>query len=88
MSYLKGDHIFPEALLKEIQKYVHGEMVYIPISDGLRKGWGEKSGGRKLLNLRNDNIRQQFSEGMTLEQLADDFCLSYDSIKKIVYCKK
>ena len=88
MKYLKADQIFPEELLKEIQKYVHGEMVYIPNSKGLRKKWGENSGGRKLLNRRNDKIRQKFSSGVGINNLADQFCLSQDSIKKIVYSRK
>jgi Mor family transcriptional regulator len=88
MKYVNADLIFPEALLKEVQKYVHGGMVYIPKPDGVRKKWGEKSGGRQFLDRRNEAIRQEFSTGMKLDQLAEQFCLSRDSIKKIVYTKK
>ncbi|OAB39050.1 hypothetical protein PMSD_03720 [Paenibacillus macquariensis subsp. defensor] len=88
MKYINADDLFPEKLLKEIQEYIHGGMVYIPKPDGLRKKWGENSGGRKHLNLRNDEIRQKFSVGVTIDQLTEQFHLSYDSIKKIVYSKK
>lgn len=30
MKYVKGNVIFPERLLKEIQEYIQGEFVYIP----------------------------------------------------------
>ncbi|MDI2588609.1 CD3324 family protein [Psychrobacillus sp. NEAU-3TGS] len=88
MKYVNAKSIFPVELLKEIQKYVNGEMVYIPISKESHKKWGESSGGKNYLNNRNREIRQQFSEGMTIDQLSDQFYLSRDSIKKIVYSKK
>lgn len=88
MKYVNADTIFPEELLKEIQKYVNGEMVYVPKPVGLHKKWGENSGGRMYLNHRNARIRQQFSVGVTIDQLSDLFCLSSDSIKKIVYSTK
>lgn len=88
MKYVNAEIIFPEELLKEIQKYIHGGMVYIPKPVGLRKKWGENSGSRRYLNLRNDVIRQKFSIGVTIDQLSNQFCLSRDSIKKIVYSKK
>jgi Mor family transcriptional regulator len=88
MKYLKAEDIFPKELLREVQKYVHGETVYIPNPEGLRKKWGENSGSRQFLNQRNHEIRKKFSEGVTIAQLTDQFCLSTDSIKKIVYSKK
>nr|WP_145159302.1 CD3324 family protein [Paenibacillus terrae] len=87
MKYVNADIIFPEELLKEIQKYIHGSMVYIPTPEGQRKKWGENSGSRKHLSLRNDTIRQQYIDGVTIDELSDQFCLSIDSIKKIIYSK-
>lgn len=88
MKYVNAENIFPVELLNEIQKYVNGEMVYVPISKGLRKKWGENSGSKTYLNNRNDDIRQLFSAGLKIDQLSDRFFLSHDSIKKIVYSKK
>lgn len=88
MKYIQANVIFPENLLKEIQKYVQGEMIYIPKPEGIRKRWGENSGNRDQLDHRNAKICEQFHEGVTIDQLVDSFCLSYDSIKKIVYSKK
>ncbi|UNK16106.1 hypothetical protein MNQ98_16350 [Paenibacillus sp. N3/727] len=87
MKYTNAEAILPEDLLKEVQKYVQGRMVYIPNSEGSRKKWGEKSGSRNYLNLRNGHIRQKFNEGSTIDQLSELFSLSHDSIKKIVYSK-
>ena len=88
MNYIKADIIFPDHLLKEIQKYVHGEMIYIPNPEGKRRKWGESSGNRKYLIHRNNEIRLQFRDGLTIDRLSEIFCLSYDSIKKIVYTNK
>ncbi|MEK4249429.1 CD3324 family protein [Paenibacillus sp. FSL W7-1287] len=88
MKYVNADIIFPEELLIEIQKYIQGGMVYVPKPKGMHKKWGENSGSREILNVRNDEIRQSFFGGNTIEQLSDQFCLSIDSIKKIVYSKK
>ena len=49
MKYINADIILPEELLKEVQKYVQGGMVYIPKPEGLRKKWGENSGDRVYL---------------------------------------
>ncbi len=87
MNYENGKDIFPEALLKQIQKYVSGKAVYIPATD-TKKSWGESSGYKQYLVERNQNIRKKFNAGAGIEQLADEFYLSCESIKKIVYSKK
>ena len=87
MKYKKAEEIFPERLLKEIQKYAGGEMVYIPSPEGVRKAWGENSGSRAYLKTRNLEIKSRFHQGLSIDRLTAEFCLSYDSIKKIVYSK-
>lgn len=87
MKYKKADEVLPENLLKEIQKYVKGEMIYIPTPTHERRGWGESSGSRAYLRKRNSEIKSRFQQGLSIEQLMTGFCLSYDSIKKIVYSK-
>lgn len=87
MKYKKAEEILPEKLLKEIQTYVSGELIYIPSHESLRKGWGERSGTKEHLRRRNLEIRSRFREGLSIDQLTQVFCLSYDSIKKIVYSK-
>lgn len=87
MAYLNGNDVFPEELLKQIQKYVSGKLVYIPASDE-RRGWGETSGYKRFLRERNAGIRREFSEGADIECLAEKYALSWESVRKIVYSKK
>jgi len=87
MKYVNADLILPERLVKEIQKYIAGGMIYVPKPRGEREGWGVHSGSRKDINQRNHLIRQKFLEGAAINQLADHYFLSAESIKKIVYKK-
>ncbi len=88
MKYINADTIFPEELLREIQRHIPGGLIYIPRPKGAHKKWGENSGGRMLVQERNNEIRRLFTAGRTIDQLAEQYCLSVDSIKKIVYGKK
>ncbi|MFS1516284.1 CD3324 family protein [Bacillus sp. SM2101] len=53
MKYINANHVLPDQLILEIQKYVQGQVVYIPNTEGVRKKWGENSGNREYLNCRN-----------------------------------
>jgi Mor family transcriptional regulator len=86
MKYLKANAVLPEELIMEIQKYVQGETIYIPKSETTRR-WGLKSGSRSFYDSRNSSIRTAFTEGRTIQELADEYFLSMETIKKIVYAK-
>ncbi|WP_141502956.1 CD3324 family protein [Paenibacillus luteus] len=88
MKYVSASDILPEKLLREIQNYIHGKTLYIPAPKGCRKKWGHESGQREYLLNRNSEILKLFRQGMNVEQLASSYCLSHDSIKKIVYKAK
>ena len=57
MRYRNAGDLLPEALVKELQRYVQGEYLYIPTDGTQRKGWGERSGARQMLDARNRAIR-------------------------------
>ncbi|QGH33194.1 hypothetical protein GI584_03705 [Gracilibacillus salitolerans] len=80
----KAQDILPKELLLALQEYVQGESIYIPKREG-RREWGVKSGNRAYYDQRNQQIRALFQEGTKIETLADTFCLSIETIKKIVY---
>ena len=85
MSYLKAEEHLPSELIKEIQKYISGAQVYIPGIAENRLHWGEKNGTRKILENRNKSIRDLKKAGVKIDDLADQFGLSSDSIRKILY---
>jgi len=87
MKYVRIDRILPDDLVKEIQKYIQGEYIYVPSPPEKRKRWGEKSKSRDSLKDRNEKILNQYIGGQSISNLAEEFFLSHSSIKKIVYNK-
>ena len=87
MKYENAKELLPEVLLKEVQKYAGGKLLYIPVENE-NKSWGEVSGYRQKLLKRNVMISNRYKAGVTLSELAEEYFLSLDSIKKIVYGKK
>jgi Mor family transcriptional regulator len=87
LDYKKGTEVLPARLLKEIQEYVEGSLVYIP-KKSRKAGWGCVSGARRSIDLRNRKIVHLFEQGATVFELSEQFYLSEDTIRKIVYGKK
>jgi Mor family transcriptional regulator len=87
MKYVNANNILPEKLILEIQKYVQGETIYIPKPETTYRKWGTLSGGRNQLDQRNANIKSAFMSGKGIQDLADEYFLSIETIKKIVYSK-
>ena len=85
MKYRKASEIFPDELLKEIQKYSSGELVYIPKATE-KENWGARSGARTYYSQRNCEIRNKFHlEKKSIEELSDAYNLSAETIRKILY---
>lgn len=85
MKYRNASEILPDALLKEIQKYTSGEVIYIP-SDSKRKEWGVGSGAKIFYEQRNEEIRfKYFQQKIKIEALSEEYNLSEETIRKIIY---
>ena len=84
MKYKNASDVLPDSLLKEVQKYAAGETLYFP-KDKERQKWGERTGARTFFRERNAEIRQKYLQKMSIEHLADDYCLSVETIRKIVF---
>ena len=86
MKYRNAGEIFPDELLKEIQKYSSGELIYVPQSNEQRKIWGSESGARTYYRERNNEIRRKYhQEGKKIGELAEEYSLSTDTIRRILY---
>lgn len=85
MKYTNANLILPECLIEEIQKYMQGGYLYIPVKKEERKAWGELSGLRQEIDIRNQKIIEQYENGATVEELADAHFISIYAIKKIIY---
>lgn len=87
MKYENAKDILPASLLEEVQKYAEGKVIYIPKCTKTR-GWGEASGYRDKLNKRNSLICNRYSAGRSILEIAEEFYLSPETVKKIVYGNK
>lgn len=87
MNYVNAGIILPDNLVVEIQKYIQGGYLYIPSQGQTRKKWGESSGNRDYIRNRNEDICEKYKDGCKIKDLAGEFFLSIDSIKKIVYTR-
>ena len=87
MKYLNAQIILPDALVKELQTYVQGGYIYVPVASGQQKCWGEVSGYRKELEQRNRQIKEEYQKGVSMESLSEKYCLSLYAVRKIIYQK-
>ena len=79
--------ILPDRLLRELQEYISGETLYIPKVQE-KKPWGEMSGARSYYKQRNAEIRKKYAGGSKIEDLCEEYHLSCDSIRKIIYAEE
>ena len=85
MSYVNADDVLPKILVKEIQKYVDGQLLYIPRTDENTFSWGEKSGTKDKLAERNREIVNRYYSGETITELSNVYYLSPKRIQSIIH---
>lgn len=82
MKYKNAKNIFPDDILEELQKYVQGEYVYIPIKDKAVNANITEYGME--VQKRDDHIYTKFLEGLSNRKLSQIYCLSESSIRRII----
>ena len=68
MKYINAAEILPEKLLKELQTYIEGEVLYIP-KTSTKKQWGSLNGSRLFYLERNKEIQRLYKEGHSIDVL-------------------
>lgn len=84
MKYRNAADILPEELLRELQAYTEGEILYVPRATP-KTEWGSKTGSRMYYTERNKEIRDRFFAGESKEELAERYGLAQNTIHKIIY---
>lgn len=84
MKYENANNILPADLVNQIQKYAAGKLLYIPKKEE-PVAWGSLSGARQKLLKRNQRIYNEYKNGKGVGELSEEYFLSVDSIRKIVY---
>lgn len=83
MGYKKAEDVLPESVLKLVQKYVDGEIIYIP-RKGQKRSWGSETCIKDRLKERNESIYCEYLQGKSAEELAQSYYLSKKSIQRII----
>lgn len=85
MSYVNAEDVLPKILVEEIQKYVDGQLLYIPRRNENSFSWGEKSGSKIKLAERNHAIVNRYYSGATIAELSEVYYLSEKRIQGIIH---
>lgn len=88
MKYINAKELLPSHLFEQVQKYAGGNLLYVPQREADVIPWGEKSGYRKYMEKRNRMMVNKFRYGISIRELAMTYCLSEETVKKIVYSSK
>ncbi len=84
MTYKNANEVLPCELVKEIQKYVNGCLLYIPISSETKLGWGEQNGTKQKYIERNSEICMLYENNVPISVICSMFFLSEDSVRKVI----
>lgn len=82
MSYIRAEEILPKDLLEAVQQYVSGTAIYIPSRE--KKSWGSQTKTKQYYKKRNEDILTQYHNGVSVEELAEQYALSEKSIQRIL----
>ena len=84
MSYKRADEILPQEILKILQEYASGEIIYVPKCGEVRRKWGTNTGTRDNLYIRNKQILAEYEKGVSVKELATRYYLTEKSIQRII----
>ena len=89
MSYKNAAQIFPPELLREVQKYIDGDFLYVPRVTQHKRQWGTATTSKQELEIRNRQIYSDYLSGEKAGELAKKYFLSKKSIERIIsQCRK
>ena len=88
MGYCKAEDILPTSLLTTIQEYIDGEYIYIPRKLCNKKAWGDVTQSKEATRKRNEEIYQNYLNGVSVMQLTEKYCLSDKAVYKVIAMMK
>ncbi len=77
MKYTRAIDVLPNEIIEIIQEYIENH-----------KSWGEKSGIKNSLKIRNNEIYKKYIQGTSIYELTKEYFLSEKSIRRIINIEK
>ena len=84
MKYEKAQNILPQGIIQLIQKYTDGGYIYIPRKNENKKSWGENTETKRYLKVRDKEIFNKYSSGVSVKILSEQYFLTESSIRRII----
>lgn len=88
MKYEKAQILLPKDIVELLQQYADGKYIYIPKKAENKKNWGENSGYRDEIKNRNIEILNKHLNGIPIKDLAKQYYLTENSIRRILRAYK
>ncbi|AGF54328.1 MULTISPECIES: CD3324 family protein [Clostridium] len=88
MKYEKAQNILPQQIIEIIQNYTDGGYIYIPRKDDNKKSWGENTETKNYLKIRDNEIFNKYSSGLSVKILSQQYFLTEHSIRRIIRKQK
>ena len=82
MKYQNANNVLPQELLEQIQEYVQGEYLYIPIRS--KRSVETVTAYKTELEKRDAQIYRKYLEGIGRKRLSEIYHLSESSIRRII----
>lgn len=86
MPYRNAKDLLPPDLYARVHALVGEGLIYFPARS--RKPWGEKTGARAELRVRNARIRSEFNQGESVEALSRRYHLAPSTLRHILRKKR
>ncbi len=84
MGYVQALEVLPEELLRKIQEYIDGQVIYIPKIKSNKYKWGERTEAKAYFQERNFEIYNSYENGTTVFELSEKYFLTPKSIQRII----
>lgn len=84
MKYEKAQNILPYGIIELIQNYMDGGYIYIPRKNENKKSWGENTETKRYLKVRDKEIFNKYSSGVSIKSLSEQYFLTEGSIRRII----
>lgn len=88
MNYISAKDVLPMEIIRQIQSYVDGQIIYIPKSESKKKGRKVDTLAKRELSIRNTNIYMEYISGLSIKQLSQKYFLVEKSIQRIIRQEK
>jgi Mor family transcriptional regulator len=84
VGYVNALKVLPKELVDQIQRYVDGQIIYIPKPKNKWCKWGENTDTKEYIEQRNTKLYIDYKDGATILELSKRYFLDPKSVQRII----